>query len=73
MYFNMVRPRGIEPLSTVLQTVAMTTSAKDANDTLLITLYAECHGDIEFVSSSASLIRNHFALYTLGLEVRSNS
>jgi hypothetical protein len=42
----MVRPRGIEPLSTVLQTVAMTTSAKDANDTLLITLYAECHGDI---------------------------
>ena len=50
MYFYMVRPRGIEPLSTVLQTVAMTTSAKDANDTLLITLYAECHGDIEFVS-----------------------
>jgi len=34
----------------VLQTVAMTTSAKDANDTLLITLYAECHGDIEFAS-----------------------
>lgn len=31
MYFNMVRPRGIEPLSSVLQTAAMTTSAKDAN------------------------------------------
>ena len=30
-------------------------------------------GLIEFVSSSASLIRNHFAQYTLGLEVRSNS
>ena len=45
MCLYMVRPRGIEPLSTVLQTVAMTTSAKDANDTLLITLYAECHGD----------------------------
>ena len=27
----------------------------------------------EFVSSCASLIRNHFALYTLGLEVRSTS
>ena len=52
----MVRPRGIEPLSTVLQTVAMTTLAKDANDTLLITLYAECHGDIEFVSSCTSVI-----------------
>ena len=32
-----------------------------------------CGSQNEFVSSCASLIRNHFAHYTFGLEVRSNS
>ena len=53
-YKSVVRPRGIEPLSTVLQTVAMTTSAKDANDTLLITLYAECHGDYWYLVTGSN-------------------
>ena len=35
MCFYMVQPRGIEPLSTVLQTAAMTTSAKVAKLVLL--------------------------------------
>lgn len=71
----MVPTDGIEPPSMILQTTAMTTSAKLAIDTLLISLYAECHGDIGFASIGTSLISQHFTLDTkpAGLEVRSYS
>ena len=66
LLLNLVLPRGIEPLSMVLQTTAMTTSAKVAwcshrelNSEFILTkdvLYHLTMRAIEFVSSSTTLL-----------------